>query len=65
MFRKSKLSVAVLAAAGTLSAGQVIAQEGMIEEVDHLNKQGVECFIVPGITAAIGCAAIPCVINDG
>ena len=33
MFRKSKLSVAVLAAAGTLSAGQVIAQEGMIEEV--------------------------------
>ena len=57
MFRKSKLSVAVLAAAGTLSAGQVIAQEGMIEEVDHLNKQGVECFIVPGITAAIGCAA--------
>jgi TonB-dependent receptor len=33
MFRKSKLSAAVLAAAGTLSAGQVIAQEGMIEEV--------------------------------
>ena len=57
MFRKSKLSVAVLAAAGTLSAGQVIAQEGMIEEVDHLNKQGVEFFIVPRITAAIGCAA--------
>lgn len=27
------------------------------EEVDHLNKQGVECSIVPGITAAIGCAA--------
>ena len=27
------------------------------EEVDHLNKQGIECSIVPGITAAIGCAA--------
>ena len=27
------------------------------EEVDHLNQQGVECSIVPGITAAIGCAA--------
>ncbi|MDG0970648.1 MAG: uroporphyrinogen-III C-methyltransferase [Porticoccaceae bacterium] len=27
------------------------------EEVDHLNKEGVECSIVPGITAAIGCAA--------
>ncbi|MGB1984494.1 MAG: uroporphyrinogen-III C-methyltransferase [Porticoccaceae bacterium] len=27
------------------------------EEVDHLNKQGIECAIVPGITAAIGCAA--------
>ena len=27
------------------------------EEVDHLNQQGIECTIVPGITAAIGCAA--------
>lgn len=27
------------------------------EEVDHLNKQGIQCSIVPGITAAIGCAA--------
>ena len=27
------------------------------EEVDHLNKQGIECSVVPGITAAIGCAA--------
>ena len=27
------------------------------EEVDHLNKQGIECSIVPGITAASGCAA--------
>jgi len=27
------------------------------EEVDHLNNQGISCSIVPGITAAIGCAA--------
>lgn len=27
------------------------------EEVDHLTEQGIECHIVPGITAAIGCAA--------
>jgi uroporphyrin-III C-methyltransferase/precorrin-2 dehydrogenase/sirohydrochlorin ferrochelatase len=27
------------------------------EEVDHLNEQGIQCSIVPGITAAIGCAA--------
>lgn len=27
------------------------------EEIDHLNKEGIECSIVPGITAAIGCAA--------
>ena len=33
MFRKSKLSAAALAATGTLSAGQVIADGGMIEEV--------------------------------
>ena len=37
MFRKSKLSVAVLAAAGTLSAGQVIAQEGMIVRVTEID----------------------------
>ena len=27
------------------------------EEVEHLNEQGISCHIVPGITAAIGCAA--------
>jgi uroporphyrin-III C-methyltransferase/precorrin-2 dehydrogenase/sirohydrochlorin ferrochelatase len=27
------------------------------EEVEHLNKQDIRCHIVPGITAAIGCAA--------
>ena len=27
------------------------------EEVEHLNEQGINCHIVPGITAAIGCAA--------
>lgn len=27
------------------------------EEVDHLAEQGIVCTIVPGITAAIGCAA--------
>ena len=27
------------------------------EEVDHLNQQGIACSVVPGITAAIGCAA--------
>jgi siroheme synthase len=27
------------------------------EEVEHLNDQGISCHIVPGITAAIGCAA--------
>ena len=27
------------------------------EEIEHLNKQGIRCHIVPGITAAIGCAA--------
>ena len=27
------------------------------EEVEHLNKQGINCHIVPGITAAIGCGA--------
>ena len=33
MFRKSKLSVAILAAAGTLAAGQVIADGSSIDEV--------------------------------
>ena len=33
MFRKSKLSVAILAAAGTLVAGQVIAEGSSIDEV--------------------------------
>ena len=27
------------------------------EEIEHLNEQGIECSIVPGITAATGCAA--------
>ena len=27
------------------------------EEIAYLNKQGIQCSIVPGITAAIGCAA--------
>lgn len=27
------------------------------EEIEHLNAHGIECSIVPGITAAIGCAA--------
>ena len=27
------------------------------EEIEHLNKQDIRCHIVPGITAAIGCAA--------
>ncbi|MEH6558852.1 MAG: uroporphyrinogen-III C-methyltransferase [Oceanicoccus sp.] len=27
------------------------------EEIDHLSQQGIQCSVVPGITAASGCAA--------